>query len=86
MCIGVRLTRRAEEAAELAVDIADVCRVEVTVDVEICRASVPRATDGVGEFAQRVEIICVKESDAVVERETFAGSDLGADVVQFVVV
>src|SRR5215471_3955226 len=86
MGIGVGLPRRAEEAAELAIDVADVRRVEMTVDVKVCRASMLPSAHRVSEFAQGVEIIGVKECDAVLEREAFAGPDLGADVVQFGVV
>jgi hypothetical protein len=41
---------------------------------------------GVSKFAQCIEIVGIKESDAVCERKAFTGPDLGADVVQFKVV
>src|SRR5436853_7108714 len=37
--VSVRLTRRAEETAELAVYITDIRRIEMTIDVEVGRAA-----------------------------------------------
>ncbi len=54
MRVSVRLTRGAVEPAKLAVNVADVRRIEMPVDVEISRAAMFLPADGVGEFAQGV--------------------------------
>src|SRR5712671_5306452 len=76
MSVGVGLARRAKETAELTVDIADVRRIEMTIDVEVRSPSMFPAPHCIGKFTQGVEIICGKESYAVFERKTFAAIDL----------
>ncbi len=66
--IGVGLARRAKETAKLAINVANVRRIEMTIDVEVSRAPVFRSPDSVGKFAQRVEILGAEEGNAVVER------------------
>src|SRR5262245_38341054 len=56
MCVSVGLARCAKEAAELTVDVANVRRVKVPVDVEVSRASVHLPPHRVREFSERVEI------------------------------
>src|SRR6267378_1834146 len=70
--IGVGLARRAKETAKLAINITDVRRIEMTIDVEVSRAPVFRSPDGVGKFAQCVEIVCGEQSNAVFEGKAFA--------------
>jgi hypothetical protein len=82
MSIGVGLTRRAKETAELAIDITDVCRIEVTIDVEISRPAMFSAPYGIGKFTQRVEIVCGKEGYAIFERKTFAVINFRANVIK----
>ena len=55
--VGVRLARCAKETAELAIDIADVCRIEMAIDVEISRTSMFPSPNRVGEFAERIKIL-----------------------------
>ena len=38
--VSIGLTRRAKEAAELAINVANVRRIEMAIDVEVSRASV----------------------------------------------
>ena len=38
--VSIRLARRAKEAAELAVNVANIRRIEMTIDVEVSRAAV----------------------------------------------
>ena len=70
--IGVGLSRRAKEATELTINIADVRWIEMTIDVEVSRAPVLRSPDGVGKFAQRVEIVGGEQSNAVFQGKAFA--------------
>src|SRR5690242_840858 len=72
VCISVRLSRGAKEAAKLAVGITNVGRVEVPVDVEIRGATVTPASDRIGEFAERRQVGCFIKRNAIVERETFS--------------
>src|SRR3989442_13874146 len=81
--VSIRLARRAKEAAELTIDITDVCGIEMTVDIEICRAPMSPAADCVRQLAKRIQILRAKQSDAVVERKALAGLNLGANLVQF---
>src|SRR5215831_7179203 len=51
MGIGVRLARRSKKAAELAIYIADVGGVEMTIYVEVGRASMLSSTHSISQFA-----------------------------------
>ena len=84
--IGVGLTRRTEEAAELAVGVTDVGRVEVPVDVVIGHAPVQAPPDGVGKAPERGHVGGRKERKPVLETEPFAGLDLVGQLVEFEVV
>ena len=84
--IGVRLARGTKESAELAIDVTDIGRIEMPVNVEISGAPVPPAANRIGEFAQRIEVVGGKERDSICERKALAGLNLGADLVQFGVV
>src|SRR5947207_11218378 len=84
--VSVRLARSAIEAAELAVDVANIRRIEMPIDVEVSGAAVLLSTNCVGEFAQRVEVFGMEKSEAVIERQTLARLHLRADVVKLDVV
>ena len=84
--VSIRLARRAKEAAELAVHITNVCRIEMTIDVEVCRPSMHSPTHGVRQLAKRVEIVRIEERNAVIERKLLSGLYLGANVIQFSIV
>ena len=86
MGVGVRLARRAKEAAELTIDIADIRRIEMAVDVEVSRASMLLSPDCVGKFAQGVEIVRAEEGHAVREREALAAIYFPANFVKLGVV
>src|SRR5712691_1107282 len=86
MRVSVRLARGAVEPAKLAVNVADVRRIEMPVDVEISRAAMLLPADGVGEFAQGVEIVRREKRYAVFKRQARAAFYFGADFVQFLVV
>ena len=58
--VSVGLARRAIKAAEFAVNVANVGRVEVAIDVKVSRASVLLSTNSVCQLAERVEIVCSK--------------------------
>ena len=73
--VRTRLARCPKESAELAVNVTDVRRIEVTIDIEISRASVLLPTNRIGEFAERVKVIRIKERNAILEREPFAVLD-----------
>ena len=55
--VGIRLARRAKEAAEFAIDVTDIRRIEMTIDIEISRASVLSSTNCISEFAQPIQIV-----------------------------
>ncbi len=82
MRVGVGLARRAKETAELAIDITDVRRIEVTIDIEVSRAPMFLSPHVVGKLTQCVEIVCGEKGDAVCEREAFAGFDLRRNFVE----
>jgi hypothetical protein len=65
--VSVRLPRRAKEAAELAVDITDVRRIEVTIDVEVGRAAMLSAAHSVRQLAERVQVISIEEGEAILK-------------------
>ena len=67
MSISARLPRRAIEPAELAIDVANIGRIEMAVNVEICRAAVLRASHRVSKLAQAIEIVSGEQRDAVFE-------------------
>src|SRR5437588_12834243 len=58
--VSVRLARRAIEAAELAVDVTNIRRIEMPIDVEVSGAPVLLTAHRVGEFAQRIQIVGVE--------------------------
>ena len=58
--VSVWLTRRAKEAAELAVNITNIRGIEMAIDVEVSRAAVSLPPHRVGQFAQRIQIGCVE--------------------------
>ena len=65
--VSVRLSRRAEETAELAIDITDVRRIEVAIDVEVARAAMLLPAHRVRQFAERVQVVGVEKRDAVIK-------------------
>ena len=85
VCVGVRLSRSAVEAAELAVGVTDICRIEMAVDVEVCRAAVSSPSCRVGQFTQCGEIVRGVKRDAVIERQPFAVRDYLLNQLQFFV-
>src|SRR5437016_7063129 len=84
--VSVRLARRAIEAAELAVDVANIRRIEMPIDVEVSGAAVLLSTHYIGQLAERVQVVGMEKGEAVIERQTLAGFYLGADVVKLDVV
>ena len=73
--VGIGLPWRPKEAAEFTIDVTDVRRIEMPIDIEISRASVLLPTNRIGEFAERVKVIRIKERNAILEREPFAVLD-----------
>ena len=86
MRVGIGLSRRTKESAELAVDITNVRWIEMTIDVEICRSSMHSPAHGVGQLAEGIEIVRVEESNAVVERKWLSRFYLGANLIQYRIV
>ena len=80
--VGVGLARRAVEAAELAVGVADVGLVEMAVDVEVGGAPVQAAADGVGEPAEGGHVFGREKREAVGERQPLAGFDFGGELFE----
>ena len=79
--VGIGLARSAKEAAEFAVDIANVRRIEMTIDIEISRAAMLLSTNSVREFTKRIQISCIEECNAVLERESLSGRYLARNLV-----
>ena len=73
--VSIGLARRAKEPAELTIDIADIRRIEMTIDVKVSGPPMFPAPHVVGKFTQRVEIVGGKKGDAIFEGEAFAGFD-----------
>jgi len=69
MCVSVRLAWRTIEAAKLAISVADVSRIQVSVDIEKGGAPVFPATYTVGQFPQRRQIIGCKQRQSIFKRE-----------------
>src|SRR5437763_1277683 len=84
--VSVRLARRAIEAAELAVDVANIRRIEMPIDVEVSGAAVLLSTHYIGQLAERVQVVGMEKGEAVIERQTLARLHLGADVAEFRIV
>ena len=61
------LSRTLVETAELAVGYADVCMVEVSVDVVVGRQAMLPSSDVVGGLADSVEIGRIVEREALVK-------------------
>ena len=79
--IGIRLARRAKEAAEFAVNVTDVRGIEMPINVEISRTSVLLAANSVREFAKRIQISCIEERKALLESESLSGPYLAGNLV-----
>ena len=60
VCIGIRLARRAIEAAEFTIRIANVGRIEVAIDVEIGGSPVLLSPYAIGQLSQRRQIVSGK--------------------------
>ena len=84
--VGVGLARRAKETTELAIDITDIRRIEMSIDVEVRRPAMLLSPHGVGKFAERVEIVGAEEGHAVFEREALAAIYFPAKLVKLGVV
>jgi len=82
----LRPERLPKEATKLAVDIANIRRIEVAIDVEISRASVQLPSHGIGELSQRIQIISCEKRHAIVECQALSGPHLSTDFVQFGIV
>src|SRR5882724_9840097 len=83
MRVRVRLARGAVEPAEFAINVADIRRIKMPVDVEISRAAMLLPADGVGEFAQGVEIVGREKRYAVFKRQARTACYFAANLVQF---
>jgi len=70
--VGTGLARCPKEAAELAVNVTDIRRIEMPINVEISRTSVSLPANSVREFTKRVQISCIEERNALLESESFA--------------
>src|SRR6266849_3171089 len=86
MRVGIGLTRRAIEPAKLAIDVTNVCRIEVAIYIEVSSATVLAATNAVSEFTKPRQVVSGKQSDAVCERETLACCNFLCDRNQVLVV
>jgi hypothetical protein len=84
--VSVGHARRAIEAAELAVGVADVRVVEMAVDVEVSAPPVEATTHGVGQLRERGQIVRRIQSHAVFKRQPLAGFDFGSEPVKLWVV
>ncbi len=61
MCVSVCISRGAIKTAELTIGIANICRIEVPVNIKIRGAAMLLAPHYVSQFAQGREIIrCIK--------------------------
>jgi len=72
VCVGVRLSGSTEEAAELAIGVTDVCRIEMAIDIEVGRAAVSSSSHDIGQFAESRQIVSGIKRDSVCEGEPFA--------------
>jgi len=79
--VGIRLTRRPKEATEFAIDVTDIRRIEVTIDIEISCAPVLLPANSVREFAQRVQIIRIEERNTLLESESLSAPYLAGNLV-----
>ena len=79
--VGIRLARRAKEAAKFTVDVTDIRGIEMTIDIEISRASVPLPANSIGEFTERVKVSCIEERNALLESESLSAPYLAANLV-----
>ena len=86
VCVGVWLSRSAIEAAEFAVGVADICRVEMPVNVEVGRAAVPSPSHEVCKFTECGKVVSGLQSDAVSKGEPFSRRDALSYLVQLFVV
>jgi hypothetical protein len=85
VCVSVGLPRGAVEAAKLAVGVTDICRIEVSIDIEVGRATVSSSADYVGQLTETRQIVRGVEHQTIFKRETFAARDEFLNLVQFVV-
>src|SRR5215212_1545904 len=86
VCVGVWLSRSAIEAAKLAIGVADVCRIEMPVNVEVSRAAMSLPSHEVRQFAECGKIVGCVQSDAIGEGESISGRDALSYLVQVFVV
>src|SRR2546422_458103 len=84
--VGIGLTRGAVKAAKLAVHIADVRGIEMTIDVEIGGAPVTAPAHRISQLAQGIQIIGTVKRYAIFESQPLAGLDSGLNIVQLLVV
>ena len=84
--LGVGLLRRARERAELALHPADrrVVQVQVVDEEDVVRAAA-EAARGVGQLAEREQVVALEQRDAVVEVEALTRDDLVADLHELLV-
>jgi hypothetical protein len=80
--VALRALQVGPEGAEGAAIDADVCRVEMGVDVVVGELSVLALADPVGQLAQGEQVGAVVKEDAVVERQALPGLDLLANRLQ----
>ena len=86
MRVSARLSRGTIEAAELAIDIANVRRVEMPVHIEVRVPAVLLPAHEIGQFTQRGQIVGREKCQPICEREPLAASDFGREVIELRVV
>ena len=77
--VGFGIAHALAERAQPAARHANVGRVDVAVDVEICGVAVHPLAHQIRHVAQRQNILVAIERNAIFERQPFAGFHLFAD-------
>jgi hypothetical protein len=67
MGVGIRLPRRAEEAAKFAIGVTDIRRIEMSIDVEVRGAPVPLPSHYVCQLSESRQIVSSIKSHTVFE-------------------
>src|SRR5437867_13386213 len=85
MCVGVSLSRRSEEAAELAICVTNIRWIQMAGDVAVGHATMPLSPCEFRQFSERRQVTSRVQTNAVTKRQSLASHDLVSDLGKFLV-
>jgi hypothetical protein len=84
--VRIDSARRPKEPAKLAINITDIRRIKMAVDVKVSCATVQPTAHGVGKLCQCRQVVSCIKLQAIVKRKPFVALNSGSNLIQVVIV